>query len=474
MKKGEKPEFSVSWWKGSQPKNLKSAGGLESALKSYESARGKLESSGSGDDAEAAEKALDGVEKAAKAATAEASKASKAKGDDMELTADCLKKFDYDKEHRWIDEHVEEGMFSDPDVYKKYLLTACKRLNSRGEMNFAFVLGKKAEQHRMALHPSKSGKALAGMLTKETGIHMFTFGVARSPESVGTDASEDPNGATSETEEEVGNKTMVLALEGKQIAGMAKKGARMLKKFKPLPFSKITLMVDGKEVRDLDDPEDTDSDDAEALDPAALTRALAELARRIPGVADLALKASLARMATQANALLRANSLADAEQRINELRTALDQAGAPANGGNGGAQETGSTVPAAVTKARQAWIATRGRVGDELEKLLTAIVTTYQSDGIAADLETRYRNRVSGVLNTLDESLSEKLNEVAGTIDATRRTTLAGEAKTIMDRYQSYVDGEALLVDLDDNPFVPLHIRQTVTATLAAVAKVVH
>ena len=79
-------------------------------------------------------------------------------------------------------------------------------------------------------------------------------------------------------------------LEGRQLPGMGKKGARMLKKFKPLPFTKLALIVDGQEVADLDDPEDTDvdvgddEDQPSAYDATALTRALAELVRRLaPG-----------------------------------------------------------------------------------------------------------------------------------------------------------------------------------------------
>jgi hypothetical protein len=455
MKKGEQPQFSAKWWKDSQPKGLKSAGDLESALKDYETAKGKLESSGEEPAAKSADGALNGIDKAVKAVISEA---SKVKGNaDMDATADCLKKFDrgYAQERKWIEEHIEsdDGMFSDPEVYHSYLITALRRLRSSGEMNFGFVLGKRAEQHRIALHKSKSAKALGSMLAKETGIHQMTWGIARS------------------SEERAGE--MVLELEGRQLPGIGKKGGRMLKKFKPLPFTKLVLMVDGQEVGDLDDPEDTDTDDAE-LDAAAMTRALAELARRIQGVADPALKGNLARMATQANALLRSNNLPEAEERIDELRTALDQAGVSANGGNGATEAVGGSSPAAFTKSRQIWIAARKRVEDELEKLRVEIVATYQADGIADDLEARYRTRVAGILTTLDESLSEKLNEVAGATDISQRSKLIGEARGIMERYQSYMASEPLIADLDNNPFVPLAIRQTVSTTLSALENVVH
>jgi hypothetical protein len=55
---------------------------------------------------------------------------------------------------------------------------------------------------------------------------------------------------------------LVLTLERKQLPGMSKKGDLMLRKFTPLPFHKMTLVADGKETEDLDDPEDTTTDDA--------------------------------------------------------------------------------------------------------------------------------------------------------------------------------------------------------------------
>ncbi|HET8995252.1 MAG TPA: hypothetical protein VFN42_01155 [Acetobacteraceae bacterium] len=464
MKKGETPEFTVKWWKGSQPKGLKSAGGLESALKDYETAKGKLESSGEDTDADAASKAMDDIIRAVKAVITEA---SKTKSDEMTATTDCLKKFDrlYAAERKWIEEHTEasdDNAFGDPEVYHVYLLTMLKRLRSSGEMNFGFVLGKKPEDHRLALHKSKSSKGLANILVKQTGIHQMTWGIARPDEERGG--------------------LLVLTLEGRVLPGMAKKAGRMLKKFKPLPFKKLALVVDGKEeLEDLEaaDVADDDDDDLEmpagtqqdGRDATALTRELAELAKRIQGVSDAGLKGDLARMATQANALLRSNNLPEAGQRIDELRAALDQAPGntqPGNGASGGA----STV--AYAKSRLAWLAARKKVEGEIDKLRSEIVATYKDDGIADQLESSFRTRVAPVLETLDESLADKLDEVANTTDATARAELVTEAKAIMQRYQSYLSSETLIADLDDNPFSPLTIQQTISATLSALEKAVH
>jgi len=467
VKKGEQPELSAKWWVGSQPKGLKSATKLEIALKAYENAKKKLESSGSDDAATFAGDALGAVETAVDAVVAEASKDKK--NPEMGFTVDALKKFDklFGAEQAWIEVHAQEdddGMFSDPEVYQAYLTKGLKRLRSGGEMNFGLVLGKKAEDHRLALHKSKSPKALASMVAKETGLHAFTFGTAVPDE-------EKPM-------------TLRLNLEGRQLPGLKKKGERMLKKFKPQPFQHVILMLDGKEVEDLADPDDTDVDEADeaqgtapGYDAAALKRELAGLIVRVQGLQDPALKGDLARLASQANAGLNGNNLGAAATAIDKLREALDgaangQGTANGQGGANGGQATTNTE--AYTKSRDIWLATRKRVESEIEKLRSQIVATYQQDGIAGELDRLYGSKVAPVLTSLDESLAAKLDEAAKEADPTRRTQLVAEARDIITRYQTYVAGDQTIPQLDKNPFVELSIQQTVTQTLSALVRTVH
>ena len=461
VKKGEQPEFSAKWWKGSQPKGLKSAGKLEDALGAYESATKKLEQSGNAEMAKAARDALGAIEPAVKAVIAEASKAKNAP--EMDFTVESLKKFDrlYGPEQAWIEEHAEEeeddddSVFADQDAYHDYLTAGLKKLRSGGQMNFGFVLGKKAEDHRLALHRSKGAKALANTLVKQTSLHAMTFGIA----------VPDENRAG----------VLVLALEGRQLPGMGKKGARMLKKFKPLPFTKLAIMVDGAEVEDLDDPEDTDTDepddaqtgDAPVLDATALTRELGVLIRRVAAVTDPNLKTELGQRATDANTALKVPDLPAAATGIAALRQALDGLG---NGAGNGS--TGSKV--AYAQSRLAWLRARQQIESEIDKLGGEIVSTYQSDGIAPELEKLFRERVSPVLATLDESLADKLDEVTNAADPAERTRLVGEARAIMQRYAAYVGRDKMITDLDGNPFVPLKIRQTILTTIADLSKTVH
>jgi hypothetical protein len=481
VKKGEQPELSAKWWVGSQPKGLKSAGKLELSLKAYENAKKKLESNAAEDAAEFARDVLGQVETAVDGVVAEASKDKK--NPEMGFTVDALKKFDklFGAEQAWIEQHAgegDDGMFSDPEVYHDYLTKGMKHLRSGGQMNFGFVLGKKAEDHRLALHKSKSPKALASMVAKETGLHAFTFGIAMTPKAAGLAAEEESDGEAPGQDAQEKPRALVLSLEGRQLPGMAAKGERMLKKFKPQPFNKITLMLDGKVVSDLADPDDTDVDEADqasgtapGYDAAALKRELAGLIARVQGLKDPALKGDLARLASQANAGLNGNNLGAAATAIDKLREALDGAANGQGGANGG-QATASTE--AFTKSRDIWLATRKRIESEIEKLRSQIVATYQQDGIAGELDRLYSAKVAPVLASLDESLAAKLNEATKEADATRRTQLVAEARDIITRYQTYVTGDQTIPQLDKNPFVELSIQQTVTQTLSALVRTVH
>ncbi len=516
MKKGEQPNFSARWWKSSQPKGLKSADRLEDALEDYETAKKKLEAGGDADAVKSAKAALGGVETAVSAVTSEAAKDKKSP--EMAITVDVMKKFArlYRVEEAWIEDQAEEdddSAFADPDAYHEYLIGAMKRLRSSGTMNFGFVLGKKAEDHRLAVHRSKGAKALANTLVKETGLHAMTFGTAMP----------DENRAG----------VLVLVLEGRQLPGMQKKGARMLKKFKPLPFTKLAVMVDGQEVEDLDDPEDTDVDEPDEImtsgaaapaqdttDPAQGTpppssadgrapspgtaagtpppASSAEtpapgadagvLTARITGLvkqlipltaSDPARLDAFKKTAVVAQAALKSGDLAGATRAADSLQAMLGTPpAAPAASAGNGARPNGAAPPdpaatQKVAKSRLAWVATRKKIETDLGKLKSAVMAACQGIDIESALEASFRERVEPVLEQLDESLAHKLDEVNGAADAAQRAKLMAEAKAILERYEAFAAGSQIIAKLDDNPFFPLTISKTLAATLGTLSNAI-
>jgi hypothetical protein len=120
-----------------------------------------------------------------------------------------------------------------------------------------------------------------------------------------------------------------------------------------------------------------------------------------------------------------------------------------------------------------AWVATRAKVESDITRLHGALTSTYQGHGAAEHLEKAFQARVEVMMNALDHSLAEKLDEVNQTADAGQRAQLVQEARQIMQRYESYLASEPLIAKLDANPFVPVAIEKTLTATLAALSKAV-
>ena len=147
--------------------------------------------------------------------------------------------------------------------------------------------------------------------------------------------------------------------------------------------------------------------------------------------------------------------------------------------GVGPTESRGAAAPPAAgsgalyAKSRTAWIATRAKVESEIAKLHGALSSAYQGHGAAQTLETAFQTRVAAMLSELDDSLAEKLDEVNKATDASQRAQLVQEARSVMQRYEAYVAGEPLIAKLDANPFVPVAIEKTLTATLTALSKAV-
>ncbi len=476
MKKGESPKLSAKWWKDSQPLDpkkkplLSTAGKLEDALKDYEAAKAKLEKERNEEAGTVAKKALDAVGKAVDATSSEA---GKIKGnDEATWTVAALKQLSsmIDSEGRWIAENADEGdgMFSDPDVYRMYLRNALKRMKSAGEMNFGAVLGKKAEDHRIALHKSKNGRVLASQLVNETGLRTgMSFGTALTTKAVGE--SESGESQSTEGEDDLADlkdSTLILDFKSKIPPGVGRKLSKMLKRMK-LKFKSVVLKQDGKEVPDEVDPNDTDTDEYDddlktAQNDQArlkeLTHALAELMKQIPGVGDKGVQGDLVRLATQARTMLGVPNLAGAEQGIEALREAL-----------AGAQDKG----AAYAKAGEIWNAAHGFMVREYGRLGKALEAAYQQDGIGADLSKKLAEKVKPVLDTLNGDLSKQIEAAAKATDGQARQTSLGEAAKLIGDYKNFIGSSALMGDLDDNPFAALAVRDRLTDTLAALEKTV-
>ncbi len=202
-----------------------------------------------------------------------------------------------------------------------------------------------------------------------------------------------------------------------------------------------------------------------------LSKTLTGLVQQIPTAAggNPMLQQPLVKLAGAAQAALKARQdLAGTTAAIAELRRAVADAAEQAKLTKQ-AQAGGGAVTYA--KSRLAWIAVRKKVESDIEQLRTALLATYQPDGIAGALDKAFKARVEPVLSALDERLSDALDKATNATDPKQRAALVAEAREIMGDYTIFLNTDKTIAELDANPFVPLSIRNTVAATLNTLSK---
>lgn len=140
---------------------------------------------------------------------------------------------------------------SDDDLAE---LKAGLQRSRRQPMNFAAALGKQAEDHRLSLHPTRAGRALAKTLKEATGSKLLASG-------------------TTEVDDNRKD-TLVLVLDAKPPTGLAKKLGAWLK-LQGMPVRKVALKLEGQDLAD----DEADTEEAPAVsDKDALEKAPAKAA----------------------------------------------------------------------------------------------------------------------------------------------------------------------------------------------------
>jgi hypothetical protein len=206
-------------------------------------------------------------------------------------------------------------------------------------------------------------------------------------------------------------------------------------------------------------------------DAANLTEQLRALIGRIAQAAgdDAARKAILAKIAGEANGAIRSGDLNHGAEAITRLRAALDTpvgtqaaTSAAAAGSSAGAVAYG--------KARLIWLSTRKKIAGDIDQLVGLLRADYDQEGLGDAIATEFRGRVAPILEQLDESLADTLDDAVNQTDAVRRGALVAEARSIVGRYQTYLAGEPLLALIDENPYAPTAIQKTLSTTLTALS----
>lgn len=489
MKKNATPELNAKWWDNNAPDGLDGKD-LGKALGDYESAYAKLKKDGPENNLSACIKALTQIEATAKKLEAEAGKLaksppkkSKSTAEDFEYTVDALKKYpkaiaaarkdiglkvkdaEEDEEDEDEGDDAPEGMFDDPNAYKKYLKKFLRRAVER-QLNFAVGLGKEAKDHRFLFHPSMAASGLLAKLRKETKLAKYTYGIVAS------------HGERKDT--------LVLGLEGQQVTGLKKKSERMLKLYKLPPFTRIMLMVDGEEAEDLVDPDDTDIDIDDGVEnvgdvppppapppppPQATANPSRDLQAAMNKLTPRIKVAVAAHPDRKADVLgpvagfqtrLKVGEFDNARELLDAVSALLDELGAEV--------EELPAVPGdfldAWPPARAAWSAGSDKVDAQIAQLQNALRGS--DDDELKEIGNAGLNAVTG-------GFKVPLMAIMRDLDAASGPTPEAIAKAlkIVEGFQVHLDADERVEACDENPFnVPVSIRGTLLPALAAMEKV--
>ena len=362
-------------------------------------------------------------------------------------------------------------------------------MRSKSEpVNCAIGVGENAALGLLKLHRTKTGKACESALKAEfPDAKNLRWGTAF------VDADEDAK--------------LVKITLNRPVAGMAK---RLIKTLKGTGFNKVVIVLeDGSSVEAHEEadesaaaevaaaaaaplapadaaappppppapppPTASASPEEKAAQTAALAKLLATLAPLIPKAAgeDAARKAALMKFAVDANTNIKTGNLAYAATALDQLKRALQPpAATPAAAAPAAATPAASTAAKVAAASRIAWGGAQRRVEADVERLRDELAKTYAGQAIADELDAKFQAKVAPVLATFDDSLMTVLDKMEEEQDPKQHAALIAEARATLKTYLSYAMSEKLLVDLDNNPFVPLTIRSTVTTTLSNLAKV--
>jgi hypothetical protein len=133
-----------------------------------------------------------------------------------------------------------------------------------------------------------------------------------------------------------------------------------------------------------------------------------------------------------------------------------------------GAKE-GQVSLVALQQSRLAWDQARKQIQTDLKTLGASITAACQED---EEIEegTVDVGVLQTILDGLDNRLIDKLDEALNASDLTKRAQLNQEAKTIAKEYMAFVNGNALMADIDDSGFASVAIRKSAVGALNLLA----
>ncbi|MCP4043198.1 MAG: hypothetical protein GY731_14785, partial [Gammaproteobacteria bacterium] len=133
--------------------------------------------------------------------------------------------------------------------------------------------------------------------------------------------------------------------------------------------------------------------------------------------------------------------------------------------GDGGPEEIKVSF-VAMQKSRLAWDGARKTVAAELRKLEQAILEACREEPDFEEIANRTQ-QLYRILDTLDERLLDKLDDALNAQEQELRSSIHREAQGLIREYLTFVDSDPLILEVDTNPFTPVAVKKTMTATLS-------
>lgn len=114
-------------------------------------------------------------------------------------------------------------------------------------------------------------------------------------------------------------------------------------------------------------------------------------------------------------------------------------------------------------KARLEWVAAKQNVEGQLHGLRTAVLAEFDDEEALESVE-----KLDRVLARFNEGLTDSLDDLYNA-EADRKSDVARKALAIAASYRGYVESDDLVAHVDENPFMPTSVRDTLTTPLAGI-----
>jgi hypothetical protein len=124
-------------------------------------------------------------------------------------------------------------------------------------------------------------------------------------------------------------------------------------------------------------------------------------------------------------------------------------------------------------RARAQWVAVKQRAEEDLEKVKAGARMSYMADAAQFPKIVAGCKAIDTILDNLDDELRDTLDRYASTpVRAQAKlATLAATAVEVLDRYQRYVAGNAVMRAIDEKEFADVTVHAPVVKALRDLRK---